>query len=124
MAFTEVQLTKTQRDFTTRKRRYLALAVTIVALALALSLSASPCIDSYSGSGRPRFGYVAIQIIMGQCSGSFLGLPALVWLILVVVVLVLSYINWRCPNCGALLGRRLSPSNCTNCGIPLQPHGL
>jgi hypothetical protein len=56
-----------------------------------------------------------------QGGSSFLGLPAGTWIILFFIVLVPSYLNWRCPNCKSFLGRAsgFSPKHCKNCGIPL-----
>ena len=51
----------------------------------------------------------------------FLGVPGGLWLILFIPVLIGSYINWRCPNCKAFLGRGggFSPRVCPNCGVSL-----
>jgi len=41
-------------------------------------------------------------------------------LLLVVIVMPLGLLNWRCPNCRRNLGRTLSIKQCPHCGVVLQ----
>jgi hypothetical protein len=43
-----------------------------------------------------------------------------VWLGLVLVVGIVSYIVWRCPRCGAGFGRRFRVDRCSECQLPLE----
>ena len=38
-----------------------------------------------------------------------------------LIIAVLSRLNWRCPQCGAFLGRDIfSPNYCKSCGVKLR----
>ena len=39
---------------------------------------------------------------------------------LIVLVLVFSRINWKCPSCQKYLGKAFKPKFCSNCGAPLR----
>ena len=39
---------------------------------------------------------------------------------IIVVVLILSFKNWRCPACDSYLGKHLNPEFCSKCGVKLQ----
>ena len=68
---------------------------------------------------------VAIYLVgTGQCIPNdlneiyiFLGS----YFIIELIIAVLSRLNWRCPQCGAFLGRGFfSPNYCKNCGVKLR----
>ena len=53
--------------------------------------------------------------------GALHGLLLLVAVALVALVCVYTYRHWRCPNCGAYLGRNpLYMCQCPNCGAALR----
>lgn len=39
---------------------------------------------------------------------------------LIVLVLVFSRFNWKCPSCQKYLGKAFNPKFCSNCGSPLR----
>lgn len=47
-------------------------------------------------------------------------IPGGVFLAAIAIVILASYRNWRCPNCGALQGATLSIKSCPHCQIPLR----
>jgi hypothetical protein len=96
MDYTEEHITEVKAEFARRRTRSVILTIALVPLAFLFAFG------SLGGS-------------------SFLGLPAGAWIILFFIVLVPSYLNWRCPNCKSFLGRAsgFSPKHCQNCGIPL-----
>ena len=67
-------------------------------------------------------GGLAAATAMG--GGGILGLTDQTFLVVVGVVILgffgFSLINWRCPSCGAYLGQRLNPRDCSACGAPLR----
>lgn len=63
---------------------------------------------------------VALVILALKSSGADPG-PWYVWGVVVALAcLVANFLIWRCPACGAFLGRRDSPSYCQNCGTQLD----
>ena len=44
----------------------------------------------------------------------------IVGIVFVVGLLILSFVNWRCPACDAYLGRGINPRFCRKCGARLQ----
>ena len=40
-------------------------------------------------------------------------------LVIIVAILVISFINWRCPACNSYFGRDISPKHCPKCGVKL-----
>lgn len=69
---------------------------------------------------------VAVVILSEEKAGagSVLGLPAALFLPVVLVVIVgtiiFSFRNWRCPACDRYLGKGINPRFCPKCGVPLQ----
>lgn len=53
-----------------------------------------------------------------------MGLPPRTWMMcyvpLLIVAIVLSFRNWRCPACGAPLSRTFNHPCCRHCGTRLQ----
>lgn len=41
-------------------------------------------------------------------------------LIIIGIVLVFSYYNWRCPSCKKYIGKKINPNHCDNCGVELR----
>jgi hypothetical protein len=96
MDYTEEKIAEVKEEFA--RRRTIAVIFTIALIPLAFLFAFS-----------------------SQGGSSFLGLPPGIWIIIFFIVLVPSYVNWRCPNCKSFLGRGsgFSPDHCRNCGIPL-----
>lgn len=40
--------------------------------------------------------------------------------VLIVLGLIFSLINWRCPSCKTYLGKRFNPKFCASCGVELR----
>lgn len=40
--------------------------------------------------------------------------------VLIVLALLFSIVNWRCPKCKTYLGRKTDPKYCSNCGVELR----
>jgi hypothetical protein len=55
---------------------------------------------------------------------AMMGVPIRVWLIgafaLLLILVALSFRNWRCPACGGPLSRTLNHPTCPRCGAELQ----
>ncbi len=96
MNFTEEKIAEVKEDFSQRRKRAVMFTIALIPLAFLFAFST-------------------------QGGSSFLGLPSGVWIIIFFIVLVPSYLNWRCPNCKSFLGRGsgFNPDHCRNCGIPL-----
>jgi hypothetical protein len=94
--YTEEKIADVKREFSQRRKRAMFFTITLIPLAFLFAFGS-------------------------QGSSSFFGLSPGVWIILFFIVLVPSYLNWRCPNCKSFLGRAsgFSPKHCQNCGIPL-----
>ncbi len=43
--------------------------------------------------------------------------PAMI--LVLILFIVFSLQNWRCPRCRAYLGREMNPKFCKNCGVQL-----
>jgi hypothetical protein len=96
MNFTEEKIAEVKEDFSQRRKRAVMFTIALIPLGFLFAFST-------------------------QGGSSFLGLPSGVWIIIFFIVLVPSYLNWRCPNCKSFLGRGsgFSPDRCRKCGIPL-----
>lgn len=40
--------------------------------------------------------------------------------VILIVGLILSWINWRCPYCNKYLGKQINPAFCQKCGVKLR----
>lgn len=100
MQYVEQQLTELRAEFAKRRKRQLLATLPIVAVFV-----------------------LAIYMRRGG-DVSFLGLPYSVILGVVFALLLgtvaFSLWNWRCPACNRYLGKGISPSFCSKCGVPLQ----
>ena len=52
------------------------------------------------------------------------GLAPIIWapvlMVLMIVVGVVSFVNWRCPACDGYLGKNWNPNFCPKCGAGLR----
>jgi hypothetical protein len=69
----------------------------------------------------------AVWIFMWMTRGGpdeWLGIERGAWigasLLIVFACALFSLVNWRCPACGAYLGKRFSPRFCASCGARLH----
>ncbi len=97
---TEEQRAEFRRLFIVRRRRRRLGAVTFLALVLAVLIL------------RLR----GVEEVFGVPSGRW-GLYVFVY---GVVIVLFSFVNWRCPACNRPLGRHGNPRFCFRCGAPLQ----
>lgn len=44
----------------------------------------------------------------------------LISVVIIGLVLIFSFINWRCPNCQKYIGKKINPNHCSNCGVELN----
>jgi uncharacterized membrane-anchored protein len=67
---------------------------------------------------------VAIVFLDESPTQSLLGIPAVGWIVLLVVALAgfvfYSVRYWRCPACNGWFGSRQSMRNCPKCGVELR----
>jgi rubrerythrin len=42
---------------------------------------------------------------------------------IVVLLIIYSSFDWRCPACKNILGRSMNPKRCPSCGVKLQKDG-
>jgi hypothetical protein len=101
MQYVEQQISEFKTEFAKRRKRQLLATIPIVAVFV-----------------------LAIYMRRGGDDVSFLGFPYSV-VVGVVFALLLSTVafslwNWRCPACNKYLGKGISPSFCSKCGVPLQ----
>lgn len=100
MQYVEQQLTEFKAEFAKRRKRQLLATLPIVAV------------------------FVLAMFMRYGGDVSFLGLPYSVILGVVFALLLgtvaFSLWNWRCPACNRYLGKGISPSFCSKCGVPLQ----
>jgi len=104
MQHTEQQLAELKAEFAKRRKRQLLATIPIVAV------------------------FVMAMVLRGAGDVSFLGIPASVVargvvggvFALVLGSIAFSLWNWRCPGCNRYLGKGISPSFCSKCGVPLQ----
>ena len=73
----------------------------------------------------PILGIIVLRVALDrEAETSFFGLPSgLVIggaLVIIIGVVAFSLWNWRCPACNKYLGKGISPSFCSKCGVPLQ----
>lgn len=45
----------------------------------------------------------------------------IVSLVIVTVIMIFSFINWRCPSCKKYIGKKMAPNHCSNCGVKFKP---
>ena len=69
-------------------------------------------------------GLVALSLFLGQNAPSWLPVFFttekwdMIGFGLIILAVVISLINWRCPNCNAYLGSGV-PKRCAKCGVDL-----
>jgi len=69
---------------------------------------------------------IILALIIGDRNGgtTILGMEAEIFgifaIVLVIVALVFSLFNWRCPSCNKYLGREIYPKFCNKCGVQLR----
>ena len=92
-----------QREFAARRRRQILITALFMVLVVVLAILR-----------RNQPGPVT----------SLMGVPIKWWLIgffaVILVAVVASQRNWRCPACGGPLSRRLNHEFCPKCGASLQ----
>jgi peptidoglycan/LPS O-acetylase OafA/YrhL len=82
---------------------------------------------SYRRRRNVMRGLLAVVVIvwLGLVSAMLFGAPTgeagfSIWMGLAVVVGICSLGVWRCPRCGASLGRSLRLDRCPHCFVPLE----
>jgi hypothetical protein len=100
MPYTHEQETEFRQQFARRRKRQILLAIPLIAAIVGLA-------------------------VLGESEGEALfGLPPTIWgpafFLLVVGALIFSFRNWRCPACDRYLGKQMSPTFCSKCGVALQ----
>ncbi|MFW5839956.1 MAG: hypothetical protein ACOCZE_05185 [Planctomycetota bacterium] len=60
-----------------------------------------------------------LPIILGDHSGNYPSTAFLVGIGIIGLVLIGSFVNWRCPSCRGYLGRSM-PRHCPKCGVKLR----
>lgn len=100
MQYVEQQLAEFKAEFAKRRKRQLLATIPILIM------------------------FVVAMLLRSGQDISFLGIPSSVLLgaffVLVLGTVAFSLWNWRCPACNRYLGKGISPSFCSKCGIPLQ----
>lgn len=99
MQYTEQQLSDFKTDFATRRKRQLLATIPILAV-------------------------FVVALFMDEGQGTVLGMPVTIVagavFVLVLGAIAFSLWNWRCPACNRYLGKGISPSFCSKCGVPLR----
>jgi len=100
MEYTATQKEEIQRDYAARRQRQLIMTMPLGLVILALMLTSDK-------QDAP---------ILGLSSDVFTAL--MVGMIL--IFMLLSFRNWRCPGCNKYLGRSFNPKFCQRCGVQLH----
>ena len=100
MQYLEQQLVEFKDEFAKRRRRQLLAVIPFLAI-------------------------IVLRVALDRdAETSFFGLPNGVViggaLVIVLGVVAFSLWNWRCPACSKYLGKGISPSFCSKCGVPLR----
>ena len=100
MQYTQEQLDQFKITFALRRRRQMIAIVPTVLLAVLIGAT-----DEQSGTtlGGIRLAYL-LPVALAGIAG----------------ILLFSFKNWRCPACSRYLGKTMSPSFCSRCGVPLR----
>ena len=93
MEQTEYQKARVREEFATRRKRQLIVTIPILLLLI---------------------GYVLLGERTENTAYPFILIGV------VLVTLVFSFRNWRCPACDGYLGRGLNPKFCSKCGAQLR----
>ena len=93
MEQTEYQKARVREEFATRRKRQLIVMIPILLLLI---------------------GYVLLGERTENTAYPFILIGV------VLVTLVFSFRNWRCPACDGYLGRGLNPKFCSKCGAQLR----
>ncbi|UCF61086.1 MAG: hypothetical protein JSV37_15220 [Anaerolineaceae bacterium] len=98
MEFSEEELEGFIKEFAKRRKRQIYLTLILLPLVFAYVF----------GRGDP--------------SNWICGIPGEVYLLIFFILLIPAYINWSCPACKRMFGRRggLNPTHCRYCGVPLR----
>lgn len=100
MPYTNEQEVEFKRLFAIRRKRQIVLAISLFVAIIAVVF-----LDESDPQG-------------------LLGIPHAVWgagfVVLVLVALIFSFRNWRCPACDRYLGKQMSPRYCSRCGVVLR----
>jgi hypothetical protein len=97
MQYTEQEKMEFKAQFSARRRNQLVLVVPMVAILLLLVLL----------DGKQEVFGIPLRIAGPGAIG------------LMLVGVVFSYRNWRCPACNKYLGKDISPKFCSKCGVDL-----
>ena len=93
MEQTEYQKARVLEEFAARRKRQLIATIPVLVLLI---------------------GYVLLGERAEQTAYPFILIGV------VVVILIFSFRNWRCPACDGYLGRGLNPKFCSKCGAQLR----
>ena len=100
MQYTEQQMSEFREQFRAKRKRQIILAIPVVLCMVLLFVLSER-------EGQP----------VGGLDPSVLLPPVFV---LILGAVGYSFYNWRCPACRKYLGKTISPSFCTRCGVSLQ----
>ncbi|MEJ2200131.1 MAG: hypothetical protein P8X63_03825 [Desulfuromonadaceae bacterium] len=75
-----------------------------VALGMLVIWSGIP-VKEQGGMGPTPVGYVVTVVFV---------------MLFIAPIMFLTHKNWRCPSCGATLGRSINPKKCPGCGQALS----
>ena len=100
MQYTEQQLSEFKAEFARRRKRQLLGSLPVVAAMLIFAVASQNARAPLFGLSPALAGGIAFAVVLGT--------------------LVFSLWNWRCPACNRYLGKGISPSFCSKCGVPLR----
>lgn len=103
MTFSDQQLAEFKRQYAERRRRQLILAVILVPMVIGVQLM---------GHGEGGGVLQAIGLTEDLAGKGFFAM--------VMVALLFSFKNWRCPACDGYLGRSVGHQFCPKCGVKFK----
>jgi Na+/citrate or Na+/malate symporter len=100
MTYTEDQATGFKSEFAMRRRRQMTVVVPMLAAMIALVVLAERESELPNDLLAQVMFFIPVALLLGG--------------------IVFSFNNWRCPACRKYLGKSLSPTFCSKCGIALR----
>lgn len=100
MEYTEQQKQEFKTEFAARRRKQLLVTVPFIILLILFA-------TINEGTG----------LVLGSIPISVF---APIFIIAVIVLLIFSIKNWRCPACHKYLGKAFNPRYCSKCGVGLR----
>jgi len=95
-----METTEIKNDFKKRKIRQLFIGIPLLAAVFLIAFMSESETEMVSGISN-------LFLIIGAG-------------VIIILGLIFSLINWRCPSCKTYLGKKFNPKFCSSCGVELR----